>query len=62
MSSLVYFSLVATTGFFFAVAYFMRIKRPALETSSNVLLIIVSLLIPLVFAAAALTTLVPPAG
>ena len=62
MSSLVYFSLVATTGFFFAVAYFMRVKRPALETSSNVLLIIVSLLIPLVFAAAALTTLVPPAG
>ena len=62
MFSLVYFSLVATTGFFFAVAYFMRVKRPELETSSNVLLIIVSLLIPLVFAAAALTTLVPPAG
>jgi len=62
LSSLVFFSLVATTGFFFAVAYFMRVKRPALETSSNVLLIIVSLLIPLVFAAAALTTLVPPAG
>lgn len=62
MVSLVFFSLVATTGFFFAVAYFMRVKRPALETSSNVLLIIVSLLIPLVFAAAALTTLVPPAG
>jgi tetratricopeptide (TPR) repeat protein len=62
MASLVFVSLVAATGFFFAVAYFMRVKRPALETSSNVLLIIVSLLIPLVFAAAALTTLVPPAG
>ena len=59
--SLVYFSLVGTTGLFFALAYFMRVKHPELETSSNVLLIIVALLIPLVFAVAALTTLVPPA-
>lgn len=57
--SLVYFSLVGTTGLFFALAYFMRVKHSELETSSNVLLIIVALLIPLVFAAAALTTLVP---
>ncbi|MBI3463814.1 MAG: hypothetical protein HY000_12270 [Planctomycetes bacterium] len=57
MHSLVFLSLVATTGLFFALAYFMRVKHPELETSSNVLLIIVSLLIPLVFVAAALTTL-----
>lgn len=57
MWSLVFWTLVATTGVFFAVAYFMRRRYPQLETSSNVLLTIVTLLIPLVFAAAALTTL-----
>ena len=61
MLSLVYFSLFATTGMVFALAYFLRVKHPELETSSNVLLIIVALLIPLVFAAAALTTLLPAA-
>ncbi len=61
MHSLVFFSLAATTGIFFAMAYFMRLKYPQLESSSNVLLVIVSLLIPLVFAAAVLTTLVPGA-
>ncbi len=61
MHSLVYFSLAATTGIFFAMAYFMRLKYPQLENSSNVLLVIVALLIPLVFAAAVLTTLVPGA-
>ena len=61
MHSLVYFSLAATTGMFFAMAYFMRLKYPQLENSSNVLLVIVALLIPLVFAAAVLTTLVPAA-
>jgi hypothetical protein len=40
----------------------MRRKYPQLETSSNVLLIIVALLIPLIFAAAAVTTLAPSAS
>ncbi len=57
--SIVYFSLLGTTGMFFAMAYFMRMKYPQLESSSNVLMVIVTLLIPLVFAAAVLTTLVP---
>lgn len=61
MHSLVYLSLATTTGMFFAMAYFMRLKYPQLESSSNVLLVIVALLIPLVFAAAVLTTLVPGA-
>lgn len=61
MLSLVFFSLFATTGMVFVLAYFLRVKHPELETSSNVLLIIVALLIPLVFAAAALTTLLPAA-
>ena len=59
MHSLVYISLAVATSMFFAMAYFMRLKYPQLESSSNVLLVIVALLIPLVFAAAALTTLVP---
>jgi hypothetical protein len=59
--SIVYFSLLGTTGMFFAMAYFMRLKYPQLESSSNVLMVIVTLLIPLVFAAAVLTTLVPAA-
>lgn len=59
--SIVYFSLLGTTGIFFAMAYFMRLKYPQLESSSNVLMVIVTLLIPLVFAAAVLTTLVPAA-
>lgn len=61
MLSFVYISLFATTAMVFALAYFLRVKHPELETSSNVLLIIVALLIPLVFAAAALTTLLPAA-
>jgi hypothetical protein len=59
MHSLVYISLAVATGMFFSMAYFMRLKYPQLESSSNVLLVIVALLIPLVFAAAVLTTLVP---
>jgi hypothetical protein len=59
MHSLVYLALLTATGMFFALAYFMRSKYPQLESSSNVLLVIVTLLIPLVFAAAVLTTLVP---
>jgi tetratricopeptide (TPR) repeat protein len=59
MHSLVYVSLAVTTGLFFVAAYFMRLKYPQLDSSSNVLLVIVTLLIPLVFAAALLTTLVP---
>jgi hypothetical protein len=59
MHTLVYFALAIATGMFFAAAYFMRLKYPQLENSSNVLLVIVALLIPLVFAAAILTTLVP---
>ncbi len=59
MHSLVYISLAVATSMFFAMAYFMRLKYPQLESSSNVLLVIVALLIPLVFAAAVLTTLVP---
>jgi hypothetical protein len=59
MRSLVFLSLVVSTAMFFTLAYYMRMHYPELETSSNVLLIIVALLIPLVFAAAALTTLVP---
>ncbi len=61
MHSLVYLSLAATTGVLFSMAYFMRVRYPQLETSSNVLLVLVSLLIPLVFAAAVLTMLVPAA-
>ena len=60
MRSIVFLAVIGSTGLFFALAYFMRLKHPELETSSNVLLIIVSLLIPLVFASAALITLVPP--
>ena len=59
MHSLVYFCLMAATGGFFFAAYFMRRKYPQLESSSNVLLVIVALLIPLVFAAAMLTALLP---
>lgn len=59
MQSLVFLSLAVATGMFFSLAYFMRLKYPQLETSSNVLLVIVALLIPLVFAAAVLTSLVP---
>lgn len=59
MQSLVFLALAVATGMFFSLAYFMRLKYPQLETSSNVLLVIVALLIPLVFAAAALTSLVP---
>ena len=43
------------------MAYFMRVKYPQLENSSNVMLVIVALLIPLVFAAALLTSFVPVA-
>ncbi len=59
MHSLVYASLAAATGAFFSTAYFMRLKYPELESSSNVLLVIVTLLIPLVFAAAMLTSMIP---
>lgn len=61
MNSLVYASLLVATGAFFSSAYFMRLRYPQLESSSNVLLVIVALLIPLVFAAAMLTSLVPVA-
>ena len=61
MHSLVYVSLAVATGMFFSAAYFMRLKHPQLESSSNVLLVIVALLIPLVFAAAILTSFVPAA-
>jgi tetratricopeptide (TPR) repeat protein len=61
MHSLVYLSLAVATGMFFAAAYFMRLKYPQLESSSNALLVIVALLIPLVFAAALLTSLIPAA-
>ncbi len=56
---LLFLSLFLTTGLFFSLAYYMRIKYPELETSSNVVLIIVSLLTPLVFIAAVLISLVP---
>lgn len=59
MHSLVYASLAVATGAFFSTAYFMRLKYPELESSSNVLLVIVTLLIPLVFAAALLTSMIP---
>lgn len=62
MRSLLFFALLGFTGLFFALAYFMRLKRPELETSSNVLLVVVSLLVPLVFAAATLITLIPSSG
>jgi hypothetical protein len=62
MNSLVYASLLVATGAFFSAAYFMRLRYPQLESSSNVLLVIVALLIPLVFAAAMLTSLVPVAA
>jgi len=62
MNSLVYASLLVATGAFFSAAYFMRLRYPQLESSSNVLLVIVVLLIPLVFAAAMLTSLVPVAA
>jgi hypothetical protein len=62
MQSLVFSALAVATGMFFSLAYFMRVKYPQLETSSNVLLVIVALLIPLVFAAAVLTSLVPAAS
>lgn len=62
MNSLVYASLLVATGAFFSAAYFMRLRYPQLESSSNVLLVIVVLLIPLVFAAAMLTSLVPIAA
>jgi hypothetical protein len=61
LRSLVFWLLAATTSVLFGLAYYMRRKYPQLETSSNVLLIIVALLIPLVFAAAAVTTLAPSA-
>jgi hypothetical protein len=61
MHSLVYLSLSAATGLFFSAAYFMRLRYPQLEISSNVLLVIVALLIPLVFASAVLTSLIPSA-
>jgi len=56
---LLFLSLFLTTGLFFSLAYYMRIRYPKLETSSNVVLIIVSLLTPLVFIAAVLISLVP---
>ncbi len=56
---LLFLSLFLTTGLFFSLACYMRVKYPELETSSNVVLIIVSLLTPLVFIAAVLITLVP---
>ncbi|TWU39270.1 hypothetical protein [Novipirellula artificiosorum] len=59
MHSLAFVSLAFATAAFFASAYFMRLKYPQLESSSNVLLTIVALLIPLVFAAALLTSLIP---
>lgn len=60
MHSIVYCCLTIATGMFFYVAYFMRRRYPELESSSNVLLVIVALLVPLVFAAALLTSFVPP--
>ncbi|MFO0911658.1 MAG: hypothetical protein U0795_01770 [Pirellulales bacterium] len=57
MWSIVFWTLMSTTGAFFALAYLIRRRYPQLETTSNVLLTIVALLIPLVFAAAALTTM-----
>lgn len=62
MNSLVYASLLVATGVFFSAAYFMRLRYPQLQSSSNVLLVIVVLLIPLVFAAAMLTSLIPVAA
>lgn len=59
MHSLVFATLFSATSLFFAAAYFMRLKYPQLESSSDVLLVIVALLIPLVFAAAILTALLP---
>ncbi len=59
MQSLVFAALLVATSMFFAAAYYMRLKYPRLESSSDVLLVIVALLIPLVFAAAVLTALVP---
>ena len=59
MHSLVFAALFLATSLFFAAAYFMRLKYPQLESSSDVLLVIVALLIPLVFAAAILTALIP---
>ena len=55
--SLTWSTLAAVAGGFFGTAYTMRVKYPELATASNVLLTLVGLLIPLVFAAAALTTL-----
>ena len=60
MHSVVFLCLTLATGMFFTVAYFMRQRYPELESSSNVLLVIVALLVPLVFAAALLTSFVPP--
>ena len=59
MHSLVYVSLAISAGLFFSAAYFMRLRYPQLESSSNVLLVVVALLIPLVFASAALTSMIP---
>ena len=56
---LLFLSLFLTTGLFFSLACYMRVKYAELEASSNVVLIIVSLLTPLVFIAAVLITLVP---
>ena len=56
---LLFLSLFLTTGLFFSLAYYMRVRYPKLETSSSVVLIIVSLLTPLVFIAAVLISLVP---
>ena len=56
---LLFLSLFLTTGLCFSLACYMRVKYAELEASSNVVLIIVSLLTPLVFIAAVLITLVP---
>ncbi len=59
MHSLVYSSLAGTTRHILCRRLLHAMKYPQLENSSNVLLVIVAMLIPLVFAAAVLTSLVP---
>jgi hypothetical protein len=55
--SIVFLGLFVTTGAFLGAAYAMRLRHRDLETSSNVLLFIASMLVPFVFATAVQTTL-----
>jgi tetratricopeptide (TPR) repeat protein len=60
MHSVLFGGMLGFTGLLFVLAYLMRVRYPELETSSNVLLVVVALLVPLVFASAVLPTLVAP--